>query len=136
VLGEGARELRIANRTPGRAQKLREGLRAAFPGAGIEAYAAADLAAAAREADVVVNATYLGMRENDTIPVPFEHLEAGAAVCDAVYRPGGTRFVRLARERGLRVVAGDRMLLYQGVQAQRLWTGQEPDVGVMSDAIS
>ncbi len=135
VLDEGARELRIANRTPGRTQRLRARLRAAFPGARIEAYALTDVAEPAREADAVVNATYLGMREGDPMPVPFEHLKAGAAVCDAVYRPGGTEFVKLARARSLRVVAGDRMLLYQGVQAQRLWTGREPDVGVMSDAI-
>jgi shikimate dehydrogenase len=135
VLGEGARELRIANRTPGRARRLRDRLRAAFPGARIETYPLADLSEAAREANVVVNATYLGMKESDTVPVPSEYLEAAAAVCDAVYRPGGTAFVKLARGRGLRVVAGDRMLLYQGVQAQRLWTGREPDVGVMSDAI-
>ena len=136
VLGEGARELRIANRTPGRAERLRARLRAAFPGARIEAYALTDLAEAAREADAVVNATYLGMRESDPVPVPFEHLEAGAVVCDAVYRPGGTEFVKQARGRGLRAVAGGRMLLYQGVQAQRLWTGREPDVRVMSGAIS
>jgi shikimate dehydrogenase len=58
-------------------------------------------------------------------------------VCDVVYRPGEeTRFIRLARERGLRTVSGGRMLLYQGVQAQRVWTGKEPDVGAMSNALS
>jgi shikimate 5-dehydrogenase len=34
------------------------------------------------------------------------------------------------------VIPGERMLLYQGVQAQRIWTGKEPDVGAMSDALS
>jgi shikimate dehydrogenase len=44
--------------------------------------------------------------------------------------------VRLAKERGLSTVAGERMLLYQGVQAQRLWTGEEPDVEAMSRALA
>jgi shikimate dehydrogenase len=32
-------------------------------------------------------------------------------------------------------VSGDRMLLYQGVQAQRVWTGREPNIEAMSDAL-
>ena len=55
-------------------------------------------------------------------------------VCDAVYNPGGeTGLIRLAKELSLRAVSGERMLLYQGVQAQRIWTGKEPDVAAMSD---
>ena len=58
-------------------------------------------------------------------------------VCDAVYRPGGeTGLIQLAKERGLPTVPGERMLLHQGVQAQRIWTGREPDVAAMSDALS
>jgi shikimate dehydrogenase len=57
-------------------------------------------------------------------------------VCDAVYRRGAeTRLVRLAKERGLTTVSGDRMLLYQGAYAQRLWTGRAPDVQAMSRAL-
>jgi shikimate 5-dehydrogenase len=59
------------------------------------------------------------------------------AVCDAVYRPGTeTRFIRLAKEQGLRAVRSGRMLLYQGVPAQRISTGKEPDVHTLSDALS
>jgi shikimate 5-dehydrogenase len=47
-----------------------------------------------------------------------------------------TPLVRLARERGARIVAGDRMLLYQGVLAQRLRTGREPNVKAMDREIS
>ena len=58
-------------------------------------------------------------------------------VCDAVYIPGGeTGLIQLTKELGLRAVPGKRMLLYQGVQAQRMWTGKEPDVSAMSDALS
>jgi shikimate dehydrogenase len=47
-----------------------------------------------------------------------------------------TALIRYAREAGARTVPGDRMLLYQGVQAQRVWTGREPDVRVMSEALA
>ena len=86
---------------------------------------------------MIVNATYLGMKDVDPPPLPPVCLTKGMAVCDAVYRRGAeTRFVRLARERGLLTVPGERMLLYQGVQAQMLWTGEGPDVGAMSAVLS
>jgi shikimate dehydrogenase len=137
VLGEGARELRILNRSRWRAEKLRGRLREGCPGAGISVYDATDPVGAARDADVVVNATYLGMEDQDPLPLAASCLGTDTAVCDAVYRPGKeTGFIRLARERGLRTVSGGRMLLYQGVQAQRIWTGKEPEVRAMSDALS
>jgi shikimate dehydrogenase len=42
----------------------------------------------------------------------------------------------VVEERGLRAVPGGRMLLYQGVQAQRIWTGKEPEVRAMNEALS
>ena len=137
VLREGARELRILNRSRWRAEKLRDRLRGAYRGAAISLYDATDPEGAARGADAVVNATYLGMKNEDPLPIPVNCLGANTAVCDAVYRSvGETRFVRLAKEQDLRTLSGERMLLYQGVQAQRIWTGEEPDVRAMSDAIS
>jgi shikimate dehydrogenase len=137
VLGEGARELRILNRSRWRAEKLRDRLRGAYRRVAISLYDATNPEGAARGADAVVNATYLGMKNEDPLPVPVDCLGANTAVCDAVYRSGAeTRFVQLAKEQDLRTLSGERMLLYQGVQAQRIWTGEEPDVRAMSDAIS
>ncbi len=86
---------------------------------------------------MVVNATYLGMKDADPPPLPQDCLAEGMSVCDAVYRRGKeTEFVRLAKERGLATVPGERMLLYQGVHAQRLWTERDPDVLAMSRALA
>ena len=137
VLGEGARELRILNRSRWRAANLRERLWGTYPGTTISVHDATDPKGAARRADVIVNATYLGMKTEDPLPVPVGSLGLDAAVCDAVYIPGGeTRLIRAARERGLLAVPGARMLLYQGAQAHRIWTGKEPDIRAMSDALS
>jgi shikimate dehydrogenase len=77
------------------------------------------------------------MRDGDPLPLPHKYLDGGAAVVDAVYRPGAeTALVRMARERGANVVTGQRMLLYQGVLAQRLWTGRQPNVAAMDGALS
>lgn len=134
--GAGAAELRLINRSVRRADELAQGLRAAGV-KGISIYPAEALDEAADDADIIVNATPLGMKDGDPLPIREEYLCEKKAVCDAVYRPGKqTRLVRVARENGARVVAGERMLLYQGVLAQRLWTGREPNVEAMSQAIS
>lgn len=137
LLRAGGSELRIVNRSLDRAEKLRARLRGAFPDASVSVHAARRIPEAVRDADALVNTTYLGMKDEDPLPVPAEHLRGGLMVCDAVYRAGReTALVGFAKERGCRVMSGERMLLYQGVQAQRAWTGVEPDVSAMSEALS
>ena len=79
------------------------------------------------------------MREDDPLPVPAEYLRSldrSTVVSDAVYHPGErTRLLGVAAALGLQAVDGQRMLLYQGVQAQRLWTGLEPNVRVMAEQL-
>lgn len=137
MLGEGVRELTIANRTVSRAKNLKGKLEKTGTVAEISARPLEDLEGPAGWADVIVNTTYLGMKEEDQTPIPVEQLDSGKDVCDIVYRGrGDTELVSRARSAGARVVTGGRMLLYQGVQAQRIWTGKEPNVEAMSDAIS
>ncbi len=136
VLGEGAGGLRILNRSPWRAERLRAKLQGAYQDAHITVHALGEPVGTATGADVIVNATYLGMKDDGPLPIPAPYLEASLAVCDAVYRPGGeTALIRLAQERGMRAVSGERMLLYQRIQAQRFWTGKDPDVRAMRDAL-
>jgi shikimate dehydrogenase len=133
--GEGAEQLHVVNRSLQHALDLRDKLRGAGLKA-VEVYPYDALDEAARDAEVLVNATPLGMKDGDLLPIPSEHLDEGRIVCDAVYRPGReTALVWESRRRGARVVTGERMLLYQGVLAQRLWTGREPNVEVMNGAI-
>jgi shikimate dehydrogenase len=135
--GEGAKEMHIVNRSAARGRELSGKLRRAKEEIRVQAYPLGALSEAASRADIVVNATSLGMKEGDPLPIPVKYLDEGRAVCDAVYRPDAeTSLVRLAREQGARVASGKRMLLYQGVLAQKLWTGREPNVMAMDEAIS
>jgi shikimate dehydrogenase len=137
VLAEGASRLYVANRTLRKAEELCAKLPEAAGGAEVLAYPFDRVEDGAAEAEVLINATYLGMKEGDPLPFSAASLNAEKIVCDAVYLSGGeTALIRRAREAGARVVPGGRMLLYQGVQAQRVWTGREPNVEVMSDALS
>jgi shikimate dehydrogenase len=128
----GVGELHIANRSVERAAYLRDKLHRT----GMKGLAVHHLDALP-DAEIVINTTPLGMKEGDPMPVPSGYVRRNRVFCDAVYRPGTqTTLVRLARERGVPIVAGDRMLLYQGVLAQKLWTGREPNVKAMDLAIS
>lgn len=132
----GVGELRIANRNPQHAETLAEKLRGAGKGAEIRVHPTGVLNGADR-ARIVVNTTPLGMKDGDPLPLPPSCLDGDTTLLDAVYRPGAeTELVRLARGRGAAVVTGRRMLLYQGVLAQRLWTGRQPNVAAMDGALS
>lgn len=135
-LGEGASRLYIANRTEGRAEELRARLLRVAHGTEILVRPFGEVGEVAAEARIVVNATYLGMREGDPLPLPAGALSQDNVVCDAVYLlRKETPIIKHAREVGAQAVSGGRMLLYQGVQAQRIWTGREPNVEMMNKAL-
>ena len=89
------------------------------------------------EADLLVNTTPVGMLggggEGES-SVPAGALHGGLTVFDAVYNPVETPLLRQAREAGARTVTGLDMLVYQGAESFRLWTGVEPPIEVMKDA--
>ena len=133
---EGIGGLQIVNRNPEHAATLADKLREAGKRVDIEVHPTGALDGTVR-APIIVNTTPLGMRDGDPLPLPAEYLGGDTALVDAVYRPGAeTALVRQARERGAIVVTGQRMLLYQGVLAQRLWTGRQPNVEAMDGALS
>jgi shikimate dehydrogenase len=72
-------------------------------------------------ADVIINATPLGMRPEDELPVAQEWLQPGQIVADMVYRPAVTPFMAAATSRGARVVGGLGMLVAQGAIAIEIW---------------
>lgn len=79
------------------------------------------------ESDILVNATRAGMSPLDqVIPVPAEYLHKDLAVADVVYNPRETLLIKKAKEAGCRAaVGGIGMLLWQGAEAFRLFTGKE-----------
>ena len=93
------------------------------------------------DADVVVNATPLGMgvvvtTAGDTEPLPVDpgRLSPGQVVVDLVYHPTVTPLLEAARARGVRGVNGLGMLIHQAAHAFRLWTSEEPPLEAMSAA--
>jgi shikimate dehydrogenase len=127
VVGLRERGARVAvlNRTPERAAALARELRAESAGSLEELEKI--------EHDVLVNATSVGLRSEDS-PVPPEALRPGSVVLDAVYDPERTRLLRDAEARGARIVPGKWMLVHQAAAQLELWTGREAPIEVMAQA--
>ena len=80
------------------------------------------LASCINEADILVNATPVGMGEKCTdTPVPADLLKPGLVVADAIYHPRQTQLIRDAQERGCTTVSGLGMLLAQAAAGEAIW---------------
>lgn len=86
--------------------------------------------------DLLVNATPVGMKEEDPCLVRQELLHKGLLVYDLIYNPGETRFLAAARQRGARTANGLGMLLYQGALSFEIWTRQKAPVETMRRALT
>ncbi|MFH0850591.1 MAG: shikimate dehydrogenase [Candidatus Bathyarchaeota archaeon] len=83
-------------------------------------------------ADIMVNTTPVGMSPHtDQTLVPIELLHRDLLVYDLVYNPTKTRLLEEAERVGARTLSGVNMLVYQGAEAFKLWTGLEPPTDLM-----
>ncbi len=88
------------------------------------------LASSLKESQILINGTSVGMAPNteSSIIEDSSLLDSHLTVADVIYNPRETRLLAMARERGCRTLNGMYMLLYQGAEAFRLWTGLEMPV--------
>ena len=95
-----------------------------------------ELEAAVASADILVKCTPVGMHPNvDKIPIPPEWLRRDHIVFDLVYNPIRTKILKAAESAGALAISGVKMLVYQGALSFRTWTGIDPPVDIMEDAV-
>jgi shikimate dehydrogenase len=129
LAGEGA-SVAVWNRTLARADELVRDL-------GVGATAVDAEQVASRSFEVIVNCTAIGMRDED----PFEHLpldperfNSESLLIDLVYAGSESRLVAEARSRSAQAIDGLEILVRQGAESLRIWTGMDPPLDVMRDA--
>jgi shikimate dehydrogenase len=83
---------------------------------------------------IIINATSLGLREGDPTPIDPEPLNSGHTLVDLIYRPPETAFLAAGKAKGARTVNGYGMLVFQALEAFKIWTGLVPPASVMWDA--
>ncbi|MBR5162911.1 MAG: shikimate dehydrogenase [Schwartzia sp.] len=134
LLREGASGVTVAVRN---AAKAKEALADFSKDVEIISWDDDAFAGALQSADILVNTTPLGMTPNldAAPPVDWAHVRPEAFVYDIIYTPARTRFLREAETHGHRVQSGAVMLVGQGAEAFRLWTGVRPDEKAMETAL-
>jgi len=123
LLDAGVPEVILTNRTPEKAEALREEF-----GGRIRVVEWVQAGNAVEEGTLVVNTTSLGMVGKPELRVPLDGLRPEQVVTDLVYAPLETRLLREARAAGATVVDGLGMLLHQAVPAFERWFGVKPEV--------
>jgi shikimate dehydrogenase len=135
ALAAGAARLLLHNRTAKTARELAATLRERYPSSAVESVEEGDLIARSGEAGIIANATSLGLREGDALPLPEVALRPGQVVFDTVYNPAETPLLAAARRAGALPVGGLGMLARQGARALEIWsrglTDRRPDEGLM-----
>ena len=120
---QGAREIRVVNRTRSRADELQ-----AWFGAPVVAVSWDERSPALEGATLLVNATHQGMAGMPPLDLPLDTLPKDAIVGDVIYAPPETPLLAAARARGHVTVNGLGMLLNQARPAFNAWFGVMPEI--------
>ena len=123
LIDQGAREIRLVNRTLARAETLAREL-----GGPIKVLGWEHRQAALDGAAMLVNTTNQGMVGEPPLDLPLDKLPTSALVSDIVYIPRETPLLATARKRGNPTVNGAGMLVHQARAAFRAWFGIMPEV--------
>ena len=133
---DGAREITIFNKNDAffeRTLQTAEKIKKAVPDCVVNVYDIDDTAKMTEEiqsSDIFANATIVGMKplDDQSVVKDLSAFRPGLVVADAVYNPEETKLLREAKEAGCTCVGGKGMLLWQGVAAFKLYTGQDMPV--------
>jgi quinate/shikimate dehydrogenase len=133
---EGAREISVFNIKDAffeRTLQLAEKIRQEKPECIVNVYDIADIEKMREEiasSDILANATIVGMKpmDNESVVKDVTMFHPGLVVVDAVYNPKETKMLREAKAAGCTCIDGQGMLVWQGAEAFKLYTGQEMPV--------
>lgn len=157
LAAEGVANLFLLNRTEEKAGQIAVEISSRFPGVRIHVTVQnpnreAELANSLRrhnaainvfhgypreKVDLVLNATSLGLKANDPLPLDINWLRSNKPhfVYDMIYRPAETNLLHEAKSLGCKTANGIGMLLYQGAKALELWSGKPAPIVEMRRAL-
>ena len=78
--------------------------------------------------DMIINATSLGLKEEDKINLNFSSMPKNKLFYDVIYNPKETNFLKIGKSLGNKILNGKLMFIYQALSAFNIWHGIEPDV--------
>ena len=129
----GAAKIAILNRTVSKAEALAEEIKELDKGVSIVCDNMDAEKIDVGNYNVIIQCTSLGLHEGDPSPFNIDKINKDQFVVDMIYKK--TEFLKKAEEKGCTVTDGRGMLLYQGVKAWEIWTGQKAPVEAMRSAL-
>lgn len=133
----GAESMAILNRNVEKAQGLAADVSQSGLIGEVKADSISEIRNYLKDADILVDTTPIGMHPNiSDEPIAFaEDMNEDLVVFDAVYNPNETVLLKEAIKAGANPVYGIKMLLYQGAESFKIWTGRDAPVDVMEKAL-
>jgi shikimate dehydrogenase len=133
---ESVSSITIANRTFENAVKLADDLckKTGVPMNGIP-LDEKELSDHVSKCDLLVSTITAGMDPNIKLSIDPDWLQKDCIVCDIVYTPPETNLLKSAMDKGLKIVGGMGMLVHQGAISFQLWTGLQPPLETMRQAL-
>ncbi|OVE76060.1 shikimate dehydrogenase [bacterium E08(2017)] len=131
----GASSVMVTDIDDDRSAKLASEINELAPGVTTAAVSSDAQKDASLEADLIVQASPVGMNPSDT---PLLHADAfrnGQMLFDLVYMYPETGIMKLASDAGAKTANGLGMLMHQGAYAFKIWTGKDADTAVMRQAL-
>jgi shikimate dehydrogenase len=139
TLAQEAGELVILNRTLMKAQKLVDDLsshQGRRPKVRADKLNSKNVSKELKDADILVNATSVGMRPQESLsPIDPSLLRSDLVVFDMVYEPLETKLLAEAKRKGATTMDGLSMLVFQGAVSFEIWTGVKAPIEVMMNAV-
>ena len=125
----------LVNRTITKAEELATEIKKRYPSTSVYVGYPENII---NKIDLVLNSTSLGLNESDPLPIDESKFSLGNAesVFDMVYNPAETKLLVKAKAAGCNTSNGLGMLLWQGVKALEIWSGQTAPVEVMRNALN
>lgn len=133
----GADTMTILNRNPLKAQNLASDVSNSGLIGEVKSDSISEINAYLADADILIDTTPVGMHPNvDDEPIATsQNMHEDLVVFDAVYNPNETVLLKEAIKAGAKPVYGIKMLLYQGAESFKIWTGHDAPVDEMEMAL-
>ena len=137
ILLSGAKTLVISNRTIEKASELRDDLFEKLEPDVKITDLGHELETELKDTDILINTTPIGMYPNISQKplITADMMHENLVVNDIVYNPLKTGLLDEAEKAGAKTISGVKMLIYQGVESFKIWTGIEPPVEVFKKAL-
>ena len=132
---EKVAELYLVNRTTSKAKELAVEIKKRYPSTSVYVDYPKNIPG---KIDLVLNSTSLGLNKNDPLPIDESKfsLSNTESVFDMIYNPSETKLLAKAKALGCNTSNGLGMLLWQGVKALEIWSGQTAPVEIMRNALT